>query len=116
VTTKLDGAYSAFKSNDKNTGTSKDSTNPFINENIPVCIPAELITSGKRESIVAAPPGAIHINLCQRASKGINTKEETSLIILAKKAMAPNSVLCIVLITTEDKLYQPKPLATKIES
>ena len=105
-----------FNNNDKNTGTSNDSTNPLINENIPVCIPAELISKGKSESIVAAPPGAMHINLCQRASRGIKTKEETSLIILEKKAIAPSSVLCIVLITTEDKLYQPKPLATKIES
>ena len=116
MVTQLDGAYHAFKSKDKNTGTNNDNTNPFMNENIPVCIPAELMTNGKSESIVAAPPGAMHMSLCQRAKSGISTKEETSRIILPKKAMAPSSVLCMVLMTTEERLYQPKPLATKIES
>ena len=105
-----------FNNKDKSTGTSSDKINPLIKANIPACMPAPRMTKGNSESMVPAPPGAMHISLDQRANKGISTKLETSRSILAKNATAPSSVLCMVLITTEERLYQPSPEPTKIDS
>ena len=103
-------------STDSRTGTSSDKISPLIKANMPACMPAPRITKGSSESIVPAPPGAMHISLDQRASRGISTKLDTSRSILAKKATAPSSVLYSVLITTEERLYQPSPEPTNIES
>ena len=101
---------------DNNTGTNSDKINPLIKANMPACMPAPRITKGSSESIVPAPPGAMHISLLHRAKSGMSTKLDTSRSILAKKATAPSSVLYNVLITTEERLYQPRPEPTKIES
>ena len=105
-----------FNIKDKSTGTSSDKISPLIKANIPACMPAPRMTKGNSESMVPAPPGAIHMSLFQRANSGISIKLDTSRSILAKKATAPNSVLYRVLMTTEDKLYQPRPEPTRIES
>ena len=75
-----------------------------------------MITTGRPESIVAAPDGAKARNLLIFTNSGMAKNARTSRSILAKKAIVPISTLYSVLITTEERLYQPKALPTSSAS
>ena len=108
--------YFKLNSHDNRTGTISVNTKPLMKEYIPTCRLVYFITTGSPLSIVAAPLGASASSLCTRTKSGIKKNADSSLNIFAKKDTVPISVLYMALITTDEKLYQPKPLPTSTAS
>src|SRR5690554_5991328 len=93
-------------------GTDKESTAPEKKERGTYSLPVPLAITGKRTSMAVAPAAPNEgTGPSQRDTRGVITMAISSRKTLARKATAPRTGLTSA-ISTEDRLYQPKPDAT----